>query len=199
MVAIRNYSVILANYNVLDDHMIGNLESTYIHLQVLYNHISFFLLSTPFSSFYSEKTTRKKISNEVPKSLNLHNIQLVKMGTVQPSTATQSMQFPGYISRPAAPLPVISAVSSLAVGNQQAPLQQPIQVQTQTVREVVKETHVLPAEVSVMKNKGMQTKPYMMTKGVSCRPHPCHKETQTEGLSQPVPRRAPSTSGSFGG
>merc|ERR1719500_1706845 len=22
---------------------------------------------------------------------------------------------------------------------------------------------------------------------VSCRPHPCHKETQTEGLTQPVP------------
>merc|ERR1719468_927889 len=31
------------------------------------------------------------------------------------------------------------------------------------------------------------TKPFMMTKGVSCRPQPCHKETQTEGLTQPVP------------
>eukprot|EP00092_Neocalanus_flemingeri_P002193 GFUD01002333.1.p1 GENE.GFUD01002333.1~~GFUD01002333.1.p1 ORF type:complete len:1322 (-),score=442.13 GFUD01002333.1:282-4247(-) len=120
--------------------------------------------------------------------LNLHNMQMVKLGSIQTGTPTtlQAMQYPGYSPRPAAPLPVISAVSSLAVGGQQQ-LQQQIQVQTQTVREVVKETHVLPCEVPVFKNKGMQTKPFMMTKGVSCRPHPCHKETQTEGLTQPVP------------
>jgi len=128
--------------------------------------------------------------------LNLHNMQMVKMGTIQTGAITQGSQFPGYSARPTAPLPVISAVSSLAVSGQQQPpqpqqpqqpLQQQIQVQTQTVREVVKETHVLPAEVASVKNKGMQTKPFMMTKGVSCRPHPCHKETQTEGLTQPVP------------
>jgi len=121
--------------------------------------------------------------------LSLHNMQMVKMGTVQTGAITQGSQYPGYTARPAAPLPVISAVSSLAVGGQQPqpPLQQQIQVQTQTVREVVKETHVLPSEVASVKNKGMQTKPFMMTKGVSCRPHPCHKETQTEGLTQPVP------------
>jgi len=121
--------------------------------------------------------------------LNLHNMQMVKMGTIQGGATTQGIQYPGYSPRPAAPLPVISAVSSLAVGGQQQQqsLQQQIQVQTQTVREVVKETHVLPSEVSTVKNKGMQTKPFMMTKGVSCRPHPCHKETQTEGLQQPVP------------
>jgi len=125
--------------------------------------------------------------------LNLHNMQMVKVGTIQSGAIPQG--FPGYTARPAAPLPVISAVSSLAVGGQQQqqqqqpqpPLQQQIQVQTQTVREVVKETHVLPSEVASVKNKGMQTKPFMMTKGVSCRPHPCHKETQTEGLTQPVP------------
>ena len=27
----------------------------------------------------------------------------------------------------------------------------------------------------------------MLTKVTSLRPHPCHKETQTEGLTQPVP------------
>merc|ERR1719422_229484 len=121
---------------------------------------------------------------------------MVKMGTIQTGAITQGSQFPGYSARPTAPLPVISAVSSLAVSGQQQPpqpqqpqqpLQQQIQVQTQTVREVVKETHVLPSEVASVKNKGMQTKPFMMTKGVSCRPHPCHKETQTEGLTQPVP------------
>lgn len=30
-------------------------------------------------------------------------------------------------------------------------------------------------------NKQTQTRPNMHTKGVSCRPHPCAKETQTEG------------------
>ena len=51
----------------------------------------------------------------------------------------------------------------------------------------MRETHVLPAEIPVMKNKCVQSKPFMQTKGVSCRPHPCHKETQTEGLTNPTP------------
>ena len=84
-------------------------------------------------------------------------------------------------------MPVISAVSSLAVQQQQQMGQQQIPVQTQTVREVVKETTVLPSEVVAMKNKSVGTKPSMVSKGVSCKPHPCHKETQTEGLTQPVP------------
>ena len=51
----------------------------------------------------------------------------------------------------------------------------------------MRETHVLPAEIPIMKNKCVQSKPFMQTKGVSCRPHPCHKETQTEGLTNPTP------------
>ena len=42
-------------------------------------------------------------------------------------------------------------------------------MQTQTVREVVRETHILPSEQPNMKNKGVSTKPFMLTKGVSCR------------------------------
>ena len=53
--------------------------------------------------------------------------------------------------------------------------------------QVMRETHVLPAEIPIMKNKCLQSKPFMQTKGVSCRPHPCHKETQTEGLTNPTP------------
>ena len=82
-------------------------------------------------------------------------------------------------------LPVISAVSSLAVQQQQIP------VQTQTVREVVKETVVMQADVPKMKNKSLQARPGLVSKGVSCKPHPCHKETQTEGLQQPVPIPVP--------
>ena len=41
-------------------------------------------------------------------------------------------------------------------------------------------------EAVEMKNKATMAKPFMHTKGVSCRPHPCHKSTQTEGPSLPV-------------
>lgn len=37
-----------------------------------------------------------------------------------------------------------------------------------------------PAPVKQMKNKSTLCKPYSHTKGVSCRPHPCMKETQTD-------------------
>jgi len=61
-----------------------------------------------------------------------------------------------------------------------------IQVKTQTVTEVVKETKVLPAEVPKMANKNMQTKPFMVTKSISCRPAKDTKSCQTEGLSNPT-------------
>ena len=93
---------------------------------------------------------------------------------------------PGSVKTPPvaarAPLPVISAVSSLA-----GQLQQPVPVQTQTVREMVKETLVLPQEKPQVKNKAVMTRPQLVSKGISCKPQPCHKETQTEGLTQPVP------------
>ena len=104
-------------------------------------------------------------------------------------------------------MPVIQSVSSLA-GTGAIPShpdrlpQTPIppsqltpvsvQVQTKTIREVVKETLVQPPEAKVMKNKGTLTKAFMQTKGVSCRPHPCHKDVQTDSVPKeptmmPVP------------
>ncbi len=60
-------------------------------------------------------------------------------------------------------------------------------VEIQKVRELVKDTVVHQPEPKAMKNKGTLTKPFMQTKGVSCRPHPCHKETQTDSsLEKPV-------------
>merc|ERR1719228_480285 len=38
-----------------------------------------------------------------------------------------------------------------------------------------------------MRNNSVGTKPMQVSKGVNCKPTPCHKETQTEGLTQPVP------------
>ena len=87
-------------------------------------------------------------------------------------------------------MPVIQSVSSLA-GTGDLPSNQPsqpvptAQMQTQVIREVVKDVMVHRAESKLMKNKGTLTKPFMQTKGVSCRPHPCHKETQTEGPNIP--------------
>lgn len=43
---------------------------------------------------------------------------------------------------------------------------------------------VKPPSPKQMRNKSILCKPYMHTKGVSCRPHPCSKDTQTgEGPS----------------
>lgn len=61
-----------------------------------------------------------------------------------------------------------------------------IQIHTQTVTNTVKETMVKLPEAKEMKNKAIMTKPFMMTKGVSCRPHPCHKQSQTDFPSQPA-------------
>lgn len=47
--------------------------------------------------------------------------------------------------------------------------------------QVMYKQHVIvkPPPPKQMKNKIVMCKPYMHTKGVSCRPHPCTKETQT--------------------
>jgi len=54
------------------------------------------------------------------------------------------------------------------------------------VTEVIKEVKVLPPEVASVKNKGLQTKPYMVAKAVSCKPTGVTKSTQTEGLANPT-------------
>ena len=121
-----------------------------------------------------EKFNESSVANQYC-SLNCLNLNLTG----------KSLSGPTIVTSRASPLPVISQVSSLAMAQQQIP------VQTQTVREVVKETVVLQADVPAMRNKAMQTRPSMVSKGVSCKPHPCHKETQTEGLQQPVPIPVP--------
>ena len=130
------------------------------------------------------------------KKYNFDMIEKFPNGSSSSSSLYCSLNCLGLSGKPAtmthtpiqprsATLPVISAVSSLA--SQPHISQQQIPVQTQTVREVVKETTVLPAELPSLKNKCTMTRPQMVSKGVSCKPHPCHKETQTEGLTQPVP------------
>ena len=61
-----------------------------------------------------------------------------------------------------------------------------LQIIHNTVTKTVTDTIVKPADVPDMRNKAVMTKPIMMTKGVSCRPHPCHKGTQTDGPSIPA-------------
>ena len=43
--------------------------------------------------------------------------------------------------------------------------------QVQTIREMVKDTMVHTAEPAEVRNKATLTKPFMQTKGISCRPH----------------------------
>lgn len=103
-----------------------------------------------------------------------------------------------------AAMPVIQSVSSLAGAGDipsqpdrlpiaplpayQLPPQQPpqIQIQTQTIREVVKDTIVHQPEPIENKNKGTLTKPFMQTKGISCRPHTTTKSCQTDFPSTPT-------------
>ncbi|XP_035215552.1 zinc finger MYM-type protein 4-like, partial [Stegodyphus dumicola] len=53
---------------------------------------------------------------------------------------------------------------------------------TQVVREVV----VKPPAPKSVKNKTVSCKPIMQTKGVSCKPHPCHKAVQTDESPKPI-------------
>ena len=41
-------------------------------------------------------------------------------------------------------------------------------------------------ELKEVRHKAIMTKPFMITKGVSCRPHPCHKQTQTDFPKHPA-------------
>ena len=95
-------------------------------------------------------------------------------------------------------LPVISAYSTLAPQmaaappvdpkpvQQPAPIPQPPQIQVQTVKELVKETHVLPPEMPTMTNKGLQTKPFMVSKSTSAKPVGVNQSTQTDAPVQPT-------------
>ncbi|KAJ4446567.1 hypothetical protein ANN_13264 [Periplaneta americana] len=95
-------------------------------------------------------------------------------------------------------MPVISNVTSLATPNgQQVPNQNsgittrsaalkvnnnniPTPQAAKTPPVMYKQQVIVkPPHPKQMKNKSILCKPYMHTKGVSCRPHPCTKETQT--------------------
>ncbi|XP_061927683.1 zinc finger MYM-type protein 3 isoform X2 [Apis cerana] len=97
-------------------------------------------------------------------------------------------------------MPVISSVTSLAtIGNgQSSPTSQQNNVnnmlvpsvaisQNQTPQVIYKQ-HIItrPPSPIQIHNKTTQCKPVMHTKGVSVRPHPCTKSTQTDGIQQAV-------------
>ncbi|XP_076641610.1 zinc finger protein without children isoform X2 [Halictus rubicundus] len=97
-------------------------------------------------------------------------------------------------------MPVISSVTSLAaIANGQAsPTTQQNSVNNMVIPsvainqnqapQVIYKQHIItrpPSPVQVH-NKTTQCKPLMHTKGVSVRPHPCTKATQTDGVTQAV-------------
>ncbi|KOC59310.1 Zinc finger MYM-type protein 3 [Habropoda laboriosa] len=97
-------------------------------------------------------------------------------------------------------MPVISSVTSLAAirNGQSSPTTQQNNVNNMVVPsvaisqnqtpQVIYKQHVItrpPSPVQIH-NKTTQCKPVMHTKGVSVRPHPCTKATQTDGVQQAV-------------
>lgn len=101
-------------------------------------------------------------------------------------------------------LPVISSVTSLAtIGNgpncvpssqQNSVNTMPtsVTVQSQTQPQIIYKQQIITRPPSPVKvhNKVTQCKPLMHTKGVSVKPHPCNKSTQTEDGQQiviPIP------------
>ena len=52
-------------------------------------------------------------------------------------------------------------------------------------KTIPNEPLIKPLETKEVRHKAIMTKPFMMTKGVSCRPHPCHKQTQTDFPKHP--------------
>ena len=97
-------------------------------------------------------------------------------------------------------MPVISSVTSLAaIGNgQSSPTTQQNNVNNMVIPtvaisqnqapQVIYKQHIITRPPSPIKihNKTTQCKPVMHTKGVSVRPHPCTKATQTDGIQQAV-------------
>uniref|UniRef100_T1J404 TRASH domain-containing protein n=1 Tax=Strigamia maritima TaxID=126957 RepID=T1J404_STRMM len=53
---------------------------------------------------------------------------------------------------------------------------------TQSTTQVL----IKPPAPKQMKNKSLMCRPFMQTKGVSCKPHPCHKNIQTEPEEEKV-------------
>lgn len=96
-------------------------------------------------------------------------------------------------------MPVISSVTSLAIGNgQSSPTTQQNNVNSMIVpsvtisqnqtSQVIFKQHIItrpPSPIQVH-NKTTQCKPVVHTKGVSVRPRPCTKATQTDGIQQAV-------------
>ncbi|XP_003701550.2 zinc finger protein without children [Megachile rotundata] len=96
-------------------------------------------------------------------------------------------------------MPVISSVTSLAIGNgQSSPTTQQNNVNSMMVpsvtisqnqtSQVIFKQHIItrpPSPIQVH-NKTTQCKPVVHTKGVSVRPRPCTKATQTDGIQQAV-------------
>ncbi|XP_033341908.2 zinc finger protein without children isoform X1 [Megalopta genalis] len=97
-------------------------------------------------------------------------------------------------------MPVISSVTSLAaIANGQAsPTTQQNNVNNMVIpsvaisqnqaSQVIYKQHIItrPPSPTQVHNKNTQCKPLMHTKGVSVRPHPCTKATQTDGVNQAV-------------
>jgi hypothetical protein len=82
-------------------------------------------------------------------------------------------------------LPINSTTNTLSQKQTIVPAFQ-TKFERQASPSAASERIVKPLEVKEVRHKAIMTKPFMMTKGVSCRPHPCHKQTQTDFPKHPA-------------
>lgn len=115
--------------------------------------------------------------------------------TMPHRTVSQNIQKPSEMQNKKN-MPVISSVTSLAtIGNGQASpnsqqnnIVMPANAMPNQTAQIVYKQQIItrpPTPVKVH-NKRTQCKPLMHTKGVSVRPRPCTKSTQTKGIQQVV-------------
>lgn len=77
---------------------------------------------------------------------------------------------------PPVTIPVNNRLNSININNQ---LTQPQPATTPPKQQVKQQVIVRAPPYPPMRNAGTWCKPILHTKGVSCRPHPANKETQT--------------------
>ncbi|KAL0275450.1 UNVERIFIED_CONTAM: hypothetical protein PYX00_003289 [Menopon gallinae] len=108
----------------------------------------------------------------------------VNTGAVPVISSVQSLASPNgpvcptRVSIPASEVGQVPQVTSIS---QPITIQSPIpSVPTPPAPQVYQQIITKPAPAKQQKNKAILCKPYSHTKGVSCRPHPCIKQTQTD-------------------
>ncbi|XP_031831357.2 zinc finger protein without children isoform X1 [Nomia melanderi] len=111
----------------------------------------------------NQKTNDLQNKKNMPVISSVTSLAAIANGQASPTTQQNSVNVNNMV------------IPSVAIGQNQAP-------------QVIYKQHIItrPPSPAQVHNKTTQCKPLMHTKGVSVRPHPCTKSTQTDGVQQAV-------------